>query len=92
MVLGIFNIGNGEMLIILVIALVLFGSRLPDVARSLGKSVNSFKRGLKDVEDELQESMRDPPPSPPKSLPQQPPPSATTPTNAPSETHRTPQG
>jgi Sec-independent protein translocase protein TatA len=71
---------------------VLFGSRLPDVARSLGKSVNSFKRGLKDVEDELQESMRDPPPAPPKSLPPQQPPSSTTPTNAPSETHRTPQG
>ena len=67
MVLGIFNIGNSELLIILVIALVLFGSRLPDVARSLGKSVNSFKRGLKDVEDEL--NTPEPPATPPKSLP-----------------------
>jgi sec-independent protein translocase protein TatA len=91
MVLGIFNMSPGEMMLVGIVALVLFGSRLPDVARSLGKSVNSFKRGLKDVEDELQESMRDPPAAPPKSLPQQPP-SATTPTNAPSETHRTPQG
>lgn len=66
MVLGIFNIGNSELLIILVIALVLFGSRLPDVARSLGKSVNSFKRGLKDVEDEL--NAPEPPATPPKSI------------------------
>ncbi len=41
--------GGSEMWIILVLALLFFGaSRLPGVARSLGQSVNEFKRGLKD--------------------------------------------
>jgi sec-independent protein translocase protein TatA len=41
------------MLILGVIALLLFGSRLPEVARSLGKSLTEFKRGLKGVQDEF---------------------------------------
>ena len=86
MVLGFFNIGNSELLIILVIALVLFGSRLPDVARSLGKSVNSFKRGLKDVEDEL--NTPEPPATPPKSLPTR----IETPASQSVEREKTPQG
>ena len=86
MVLGFFNIGNSELLIILVIALVLFGSRLPDVARSLGKSVNSFKRGLKDVEDEL--NTPEPPATPPKSFPTR----IETPVATPVEREKTPQG
>ncbi len=46
-------IGAPELLIILMLGLLMFGGRLPDVARSLGKSVNQFKRGLKDVDDEV---------------------------------------
>lgn len=38
--------------IILVIALLLFGRRLPEVGRSLGKGITEFKKGLKDVADE----------------------------------------
>jgi sec-independent protein translocase protein TatA len=45
--------GGAEWLIILLIALLLFGSRLPSVMRSLGQSVNQFKKGLKEVEDEV---------------------------------------
>lgn len=41
------------MIIILVIALLVFGNRLPEVARSIGRAMNEFKRGLKDVDDEL---------------------------------------
>ncbi|MBI2194871.1 MAG: twin-arginine translocase TatA/TatE family subunit [Planctomycetes bacterium] len=48
------NIGLPELLIILVVALLLFGARLPDVARSLGRSVNEFKKGLRETEDEVQ--------------------------------------
>jgi len=59
-------IGTQELLIILVLALLMFGGRLPEVAKSLGKSVNQFKRGLREVDDDL--SRPDPPP-PPKSLP-----------------------
>ena len=43
------GIGPTEMLIVGVIALLLFGKRLPEVARSLGKSVNEFKGGLNEV-------------------------------------------
>lgn len=60
------NIGMPELLIILFVALLMFGGRLPEVARSLGKSVNQFKRGLKDVEDEMNAPET---PAPPKSLP-----------------------
>lgn len=45
--------GGAEWLIILLIALLLFGSRLPSVMRSLGQSLNQFKKGMKEVEDEV---------------------------------------
>jgi len=41
-----------ELLIVGIIALLLFGKRLPEVARSLGKGVTEFKRGLTGVENE----------------------------------------
>ncbi len=47
-VLAIFNLGGGEILVIGLIALLLFGTRLPKLARSLGQSVNEFKQGMKD--------------------------------------------
>ena len=45
-----------ELLIIMVIALLLFGKRLPEVARSLGKGVVEFKKGLKGIEDDVDRS------------------------------------
>ncbi len=53
------NLGAPELLIILFVALLLFGGRLPDVARSLGRSFTQFKRGLKDVEDEVESAGRE---------------------------------
>ena len=42
-----FGIGSQELLVILVIVLVLFGgSKLPDLAKSLGKSMKEFKKGI----------------------------------------------
>lgn len=43
--------GPAEMIIILVICVLLFGSRLPSVMRSMGSSIVQFKKGLNDVED-----------------------------------------
>ena len=51
--------GGGEWLIILIIALLVFGPRLPSVMRSIGKSVNEFKKGLRETEDELDEAVED---------------------------------
>jgi len=47
------NIGFPEMLIIGVFALLIFGRRLPEVGRSLGKSFVEFKKGLRDTSDEI---------------------------------------
>lgn len=44
-----------ELLIILVLALLLFGAaKLPDLAKSIGKSISAFKSGVKEAQDELQ--------------------------------------
>ena len=51
--------GTGEWMVILFIGLLIFGRHLPEVARSLGKSVNEFKRGLKDFEDSADEVVSD---------------------------------
>jgi sec-independent protein translocase protein TatA len=52
------GLGPAEMVIVLVIGLLLFGSRLPEVGRSLGKSLAQFKRGLKGIETEMEEVER----------------------------------
>ena len=52
--LAIFSIPSGwEMILVLVVALLIFGKRLPDVARSVGKSIVEFKKGIREVKDEI---------------------------------------
>jgi sec-independent protein translocase protein TatA len=53
------NIGGPEWMVILVIALLVFGRRLPEVARSLGKSVNEFKKGMREFQDSADEVTSD---------------------------------
>jgi sec-independent protein translocase protein TatA len=49
--LGIGQIGFQEILIIVVILVILFGARkIPELARSMGKGITEFKKGLKDEE------------------------------------------
>ncbi len=48
-----FGIGHMEMLVVGVVALLLFGNRLPSVMRSLGSGISEFKRGLNDVTSEV---------------------------------------
>ena len=44
-----FGLGTQELMVILVIVLVLFGgSKLPEIARSLGKSMREFKKGIEE--------------------------------------------
>lgn len=51
--------GPFEMLFIVVVALLIFGRRLPDIARSAGKSIVEFKKGLNDVKDEIDRNADD---------------------------------
>ena len=56
-VLAVFGLPGGvEWLVIVLVALLLFGRRLPDVARSVGKSIVEFKKGMKDVRDNMDEA------------------------------------
>ncbi len=65
-----------DLLIIAFIGLLIFGKRLPEVGRSLGKGIVEFKKGLRGIEDELDEASKEKPET--RSLP-----TSTTPEAAP---------
>ncbi len=48
-----------QLIIVLLIALLLFGNRLPSVMRSLGKSVVEFKKGVNDVDSQVKGALKD---------------------------------
>ena len=55
--LGFGNFGGPDVFIILLIVLILFGAKkLPDLARSLGQSMNEFKKAREDIDRELQDA------------------------------------
>jgi sec-independent protein translocase protein TatA len=60
--LALLDIGPVQLLVILIVALLLFGKRLPEVARSMGRSIQEFKKGLNEAQRELQDGMSDSPP------------------------------
>jgi sec-independent protein translocase protein TatA len=45
--------GHWEILLVALIALLLFGNRLPSIMRSMGLSITEFKKGVKGVEDDV---------------------------------------
>ena len=54
--------GWPELLLILVIALLIFGKKLPEVARSMGRSLNEFKKGIheaEDIKDDLKKDIKE---------------------------------
>ena len=55
-ILGFWTPSGFELVVIALIALLLFGKRLPEVARGLGKGVVEFKKGLKGVEEEVEDA------------------------------------
>lgn len=56
-----FGVSSPEMLFFMAIALLLFGKRLPEVARSLGKGITEFKKGMYDLQDEVTSASRSQP-------------------------------
>lgn len=54
MTTGFLNLGTGELILIAVVILLVFGGRkIPELMRGLGKGVRSFKDGLNEVTDEV---------------------------------------
>lgn len=51
-----FGLGGQEILLLLVLGVLLFGRKLPEIGRSLGKTMVEFKKGMKGIEDEVSES------------------------------------
>jgi sec-independent protein translocase protein TatA len=47
------NLNPMELMVLLGVAVLLFGKRLPEVGRSLGRGIVEFKKGIRGVEDEL---------------------------------------
>jgi sec-independent protein translocase protein TatB len=79
-----FGLGFGEILIILVLALVLLGpQRLPDAAKSLGKAMRDFQRATADVKQQFDSALYEVDRAVKPALAAPPPPSATTPAAVP---------
>lgn len=54
------NLGAGEIILILLVILILFGAKkIPELARGIGKGMSEFKKGLKDVENEIKTTDKD---------------------------------
>lgn len=55
-----FNMGFGEVALILIIALIIFGpSKLPEVGKAVGKAINEFKKASQDIQKEINEATRE---------------------------------
>ncbi|MEO0513544.1 MAG: twin-arginine translocase TatA/TatE family subunit [Planctomycetota bacterium] len=59
--LGLFpSLGGWEIGILLVLALLIFGKRLPEVGRSLGRGIVEFRKGVQGLQDEVEQGVKTP--------------------------------
>ena len=56
---GLWTPGPFELIIILIIAVLLFGRRLPEIARGLGKSLTEFKKGVNEAKESKDDLVND---------------------------------
>src|SRR4029077_1109681 len=69
--LGLFNLGGGEIILILALILILFGAKkLPELAKGLGQGIKEFKKATREVTEEVSNSLEE---TPQKRLPPNPP-------------------
>lgn len=59
---GLFNLGGGEIILVLALVLILFGAKkLPELAKGLGQGIKEFKKATREVTDEINSAMEEPP-------------------------------
>ena len=65
-----FGIGMTELVVIMVVALIVFGpTRLPELARSLGRAMGEFRRASTDIRQTFHEAVQEPKPAPAPAAP-----------------------
>lgn len=59
-ILNFMNLGTGELIIIVFVILLLFGGKkIPELMKGIGKGVRSFKKGMNEIEDEINKPVED---------------------------------
>lgn len=54
------NIGGGSLVLIILVIILLFGAkRIPELARGLGKGIREFKDATKEIQDDLEDGLKD---------------------------------
>ncbi|MDN3668065.1 twin-arginine translocase TatA/TatE family subunit [Echinicola jeungdonensis] len=54
------NIGGGSLIIIILVIILLFGAkRIPELARGLGRGIKEFKDATKEIQDDIEEGLKD---------------------------------
>ena len=67
--LGVFNLGGGEIILILAIILILFGAKkLPELARGLGQGIKEFKKATQNASEGMREALSESPSTAPRPL------------------------
>ena len=61
MLVGLMGLSAPEIIIMLVLGVLLFGRKLPELGRSVGKTFVEFKKGMKGLEDEVESAGNAPP-------------------------------
>jgi len=55
----VFGLSPAQLMVVGIVAILLFGSKLPEVARTLGRSYRDFRRGLNEIQDQFRVAERE---------------------------------